>query len=145
MKRTFAKRGFMSLVAGFFLFGVLMLTTVRAQAQSGATPHNWIGSDQATLKLEQEVTSLYTQLSALQPGTPNYNNKLAHALYYRVIRREVKQGTFVMSAVDTALEFVSNPGGSFASADGSGLFDDITVDAALKQQMKNNAINLLTL
>lgn len=145
MKRTFVKRGLMSLVAGFFLFGVLMLTAVSAQAQSGATPYTWKGSDQAVLDLEQEVASLYNQLSSLQPGSANYNNKLAHALYYRVIRREVNQGSYVSVAVNTALDIVTNNAGTFSPADGSDMFNDITVDAALRQQMKNNAINLLTL
>lgn len=134
----------MSLVAGFFLFGVLMLTAGRAEAQTVGTPYNWMGSDQARQELEQEVVNLYNQLAALQQGTPNYNNTLAHAYYYRMIRREITQGVAVIIAVDNALEVISgDPDGDFQTADSSA-FSDITVDAALKQQLKNDAIVLLT-
>lgn len=144
MKRTFAKRGLMSLVAGFFLFGVLMLTASRAEAQTAGTPYTWMGSDEARQELEVAVVDLYNQLALLQPGTPNYNTKLAHAYYYRVIRQQITQGTAVIIAVDSALEIVSGGSDGIKPYDTS-VFDDVTIDAALKQQMKNNAVNLLTL
>lgn len=144
MKRTFAKRGLMSLVAGFFLFGVLLLTAGRAEAQTVGTQYEWKGVDEARQALEQEVINLANQLSTMQPGTTNYNNKLAHALYYRVIRQQINQGSPVVSAVDSALDVVS--GNSNASQAGEpNRFSDITVDNALRQQLKSDAIDLLTL
>lgn len=134
----------MSLVAGFFLFGVLLLTAGRAEAQTVGTPYEWKGVDDARQALEQEVINLANQLSTMQPGTTNYNNKLAHALYYRVIRQQINQGSPVVSAVDSALDVVS--GNSNASQAGEpNRFSDITVDNALRQQLKSDAIDLLTL
>lgn len=143
MKRTFAKRSLMSLVAGFFLFGFLLLTAGRAEAQTLGGEHNWMTSDQAQLELVAKVTTLYTDLAGLQPGTPGHNNKLAHAFYYRMIHRKIGEGVFVGIAAKDALDIFSgtNGGGTLASQlDLSG----VSVDAALKQELYNDAIDLLT-
>ena len=145
MKRTFAKQGLMSFVAGLFLFGVLLFTAGRAEAQTVTTQYDWMGTDQARVELEQEVTNLYNQLASLQPGTSSYNNKLAHAYYYRMIRRQISQGSSVVTAVDNALEVISGNTNGASQAGDSSSFSDISVDSSLKQQLKNDAIDLLTL
>ncbi|GAB4500059.1 MAG: hypothetical protein OHK0019_37980 [Saprospiraceae bacterium] len=135
----------MSLVAGFFLFGILLLAAGRVEAQTVSTQYEWKGVDEARQSLESAVIGLYDELSALQPGTVNYNNKLSHAVYYRLIRQQINQGNPVVLAVDNALEVVSNSASGSSQATEQGVLSDITVDAALKQQLKNDAIDLLTL
>jgi hypothetical protein len=143
MKRTFAKRSLMSLVAGFFLFGFMLLTAGRAEAQTLGAEHNWIEADQAQLELVAKVTSLYNEIALLTPGTPGHNNKLAHALYYRMIHRKIGDGVYVGIATKDALEIFSgtNGGGTLATTlDLSG----VSVDNALKQELYNDAVDLLT-
>lgn len=144
MKRTFAKRSLMSLVAGFFLVGFMLLTAGRAEAQTLGAEHNWMGVDQAKQTLVTTATSLYNDLATMQPGTPAHNNKLAHAMYYRMIHRKLGEGTYVGIATKEALEIFSgkNDQGSLGtSLDLSG----VSVDASLKQQLYNDAVDLLTL
>ena len=144
MKRTFAKRSLMSLVAGFFLFGFLLLSAGRAEAQTLGAEHNWMGVDQAQQTLVATATTLYNELNTMQPGTQAHNNKLAHAMYYRLIHRKLGEGTYVGIATKEALELFSgkNDQGSLGtSIDVSG----VAVDASLKQQLYNDAIDLLTL
>ena len=143
MKRTFAKRSLMSLVAGFFLFGFLFLTAGRAEAQTIGGEYNWMESDQAQLSLVTTVNGLYTDLAGLQPGTPGHNNKLAHAVYYRMIHRKIGEGMFVGQATKDALEIFNGTNGK--GTIGSSLdLSGVSVDAALKQQLYNDALGLLT-
>ena len=76
MKRTFAKQGLLSLVAGFFLFGFLLLSANRAEAQA-----SWMQPDQAKQVLLSEVNTITGDLQALTTGTPDYKDKLAHVIY----------------------------------------------------------------
>jgi hypothetical protein len=143
MKRTFAKRSLMSLVAGFFLFGFMLLSAGRVEAQTIGGEHNWVQSDQAQLSLITTVNGLYNDLATLTPGTPAHNNKLAHAVYYRVINRKIGEGMFVGLAAKDALEIFNGKDG--VGAIGSQLdLSGISVDAGLKQQLYNDAVSLLT-
>ena len=143
MKRTFAKRSLMSLVAGFFLFGFMLLSAGRVEAQTIGGEHNWIESDQAQLSLVSTVNNLYDEMANLTPGTPAHNNKLAHAVYYRVINRKIGEGMFVGLAAKDALEIFNGKDGQ--GAIGSQLdLSGVSVDAALKQQLFNDAVSLLT-
>lgn len=136
----------MSLVAGFFLFGMLMLTASRAEAQTLGGQYNWKGVDQARVDLESEVGNLYNNvLPGLTQGTQNYNNKLAEAYYFRMIHRQIGQGISVPFAVDSALEAISGNTNSASQAGEPNAFSDITVDPLLKQTLKNKAVDLLTI
>ncbi len=137
MKRTFANRGLMSVLAGFFLFGFLLLSGNRAEAQT----YNWMQSNEAKQVLLSEVNTVYGNLQQLTPGTQAYNDALAHAIYYRMIYRKVDQGGAVEQSTIEALNvFSTTPGvatGAFAA--------DVTVTKALKQVLYNDAVGLLTL
>lgn len=143
MKRTFAKRSLMSLVAGFFLFGFMLLTAGRAEAQTLGAEHNWIEADQAQLELVAKVTSLYNEIALLTPGTPGHNNKLAHALYYRMIHRKIGEGVYVGIATKDALDIFSGTSGAGTLANSLDL-SGVSVDTALKQELYNDAVDLLT-
>mgnify|MGYP000735855232 CR=1 FL=1 len=147
MKRTFAQRSLMSLVAGFFLFGMLLLTANRASAQSTmGDPNTWKTSDAAQLVLEQEIVNLYNNvLPGLTPGSVAHNNKLAKAYYYRMIRRQVSQGMEVAVSVNNALDVIAGNNASSSSASGDTDFIDVSIDASLRAQLKAEAVDLLTL
>lgn len=97
MKRTFAKRSFMTLVAGFFLFGFMLLTAARAEAQT------WVTPDEAKTRLVAEVNDQHNILSSTQPGTSDYSNALVRAYYYKAIYALVSDGTSVAQSVTDGL------------------------------------------
>lgn len=97
MKRTFAKRSFMTLVAGFFLLGFMLLTAVRAEAQT------WVAPDEAKTRLVNEVNAQHSIMSSTQPGTNDYANALVRAYYYKAIFALVNDGTSVSQAVTDGL------------------------------------------
>ena len=123
MKRTFAKRGFMSLVAGFFLIGMLLLS-----AQATAQSTNWVNSDEAKVRLEQAVKDQH-QILASQPTN---NDAMLHATYYKAIYRLIADGSSVEVAVTEAMGSVLTsvdpavPASSTMSGAGQGLLDDAT-------------------
>ena len=99
MKGTFAKRGLMSLVAGFFLFGFLLLSAGRAEAQTT----NWVGVDEAKVRLEQAVKNQNVVLTA----NPQDMNALIHAYYYKEIYALINDGISVPEAVVNGLGSIS--------------------------------------
>ena len=123
MKRTFAKRGFMSLVAGFFLIGMLLLS-----AQATAQSTNWVNSDEAKVRLEQAVKDQH-QILASQPTN---NDAMLHATYYKAIYRLIADGSSVEAAVTEAMGSVLTsvdpavPASSTMSGAGQGLLNDAT-------------------
>lgn len=140
MKRTFANKSLLSHVAGFFLFGFLMLSAARADAQT----YNWMGTDQARQTLLTEVTSVQNDLQQQTPGSQGYNNLLAHAYYYKEIYRNIDSGKTVEKSVNDALNiFTDNPGG--ASVTSATLVTDLTITKPQKAALRDDAIDLLTL
>ena len=99
MKGTFAKRGLMSLVAGFFLFGFLLLSAGRAEAQTT----NWVGVDEAKVRLEQAVKNQHNVLAS----NPQDMNALVHAYYYKEIYVLINDGVSVQDAVINGLGSIS--------------------------------------
>lgn len=95
MKRTFAKQGLMSLLAGFFLFGCLMLTAGNVAAQQ----LNWYQSDQAKQILVDEVTDLHNAI----PGLTGIalENAYIQVSYYKAIFTRIDGG---MSTSEAALD-----------------------------------------
>ena len=137
MKRTFANRGLMSLLAGFFLFGFLLLSGNRAEAQT----YNWMQSNEAKQVLLTEVNTMYGSLQNLTPGSQAYNDVLAHAIYYRMIYRKIDQGGAVEPSTLEALSVFSTTPGVATGA----ITADVTVDKNLKAVLYNDAVGLLTL
>ncbi len=139
MKRTFAKQSLMSLMAGFFLFGFLLFTGNRAEAQT----YNWMQSDQAQQTLVATVTALQADLQNLTPGTQNYNEDLMRAYYYKAIYRNISGGTSVEQSVSAALGIFS-PAPSAPSIKTMEVIS-LPVDKAKQQILLNEATGLLTL
>jgi hypothetical protein len=143
MKRTFATKGLMSLVAGFFLFGFLLLAA-RAEAQT----QNWMSPAQAETELTGKINDLYDDVSQGVPGTPVYNDALTHFLYYRVILFKIQEGSSVPDAVDNGLDFFNGNlagGGNFKAAPPAQELGNITLTKGDLQNLRNDAVDLLTL
>lgn len=87
----------MTLVAGFFLLGFMLLTAVRAEAQT------WVAPDEAKTRLVNEVNAQHSIMSSTQPGTNDYANALVRAYYYKAIFALVNDGTSVSQAVTDGL------------------------------------------
>ena len=103
MKRTFAKRGLMSLVAGFFLFGFMLLSAVRAEAQA-----NWVSSDEAKARLLQEINNVYHPIIASgQPGQQAHDNAMAVVTYYKAIYSLINDGQSVSAAVGQGMSVLA--------------------------------------
>lgn len=131
MKRTFAKQGLMSLLAGFFLFGFMLLTATRAEAQA-----QWKPAPEAMGTLLNEVTTLNGQ-----PQTPDV---LIHAYYYKAIYRRIEGGMTVEQSVTDALNIFPE---SLPLQQGfSGVYEvqDVAVSKPQKQVLQNEATALLT-
>lgn len=136
MKRTFAKRSLISLVAGFFLFGLLMLSANRTDAQT----YNWKPAGEAQSTLMTEVSNLHGVLKGQTPGTPAYLNTLTHVYYYKAIYNRLNNGMDVPNAVRNGLEiFVSN----VVKADVVDAVSDVTVTAQQKTSLFDEAAALL--
>lgn len=114
MKRTFAKRGFQSLLAMFFLVGGLFVMTAnRVEAQSTlSAPANqtWKAPADAMNTLSAAVNQQHAAMSANPVGSNNYNNALAHAVYYKQIMALIDQGVAVGDAVTQARNGLSGIG-----------------------------------
>jgi len=89
----------MSLVAGFFLFGFLLLSAGRVEAQTT----NWVGVDEAKVRLEQAVKNQNVVLTA----NPQDMNALIHAYYYKEIYALINDGISVPEAVVNGLGSIS--------------------------------------
>jgi hypothetical protein len=128
MKRTFAKRGIMSLVAGFFLFGFMLLSAVRVEAQA-----NWVSSDEAKLRLLQAINEEHLVIGASQPGQPAYENAMVAAIYYKAIYVLINDGISVDQAVGQGINALATgrnagftPNQYVASSSSQGLVSDAT-------------------
>lgn len=128
MKRTFAKRGFMSFVAGFFLFGFMLLSSVRVEAQS-----NWVTSDEAKSRLEQAIKDQHVVIGASLPGQPAYEDAMVVAVYYKAIYGLIVDGISVEQAVSQGFSVVATgvhagftPSQYVASSAPQGIISDVT-------------------
>ena len=140
MKRTCAKQGMMTLVAGFFLLGFMLFTGNRAEAQS----YNWMQSDQAQQVLVTKVTDLQSSLQGMTPGTQNYNEALIRAYYYKAIYRDIAGGASVEQSVSSGLKIFS-PAPNAPSIKTNEVVTDVAVDKPKQQVLLSEATGLLTL
>ncbi len=131
MKRTFAKRGMMPLLVGFFLFGVLMLTAGKASAQT----YNWMQPAQAVPVLLTEAENQKVVVNANTPGTPAYENAMVHVLFYHGIINEIDGGNGVGGAVQAAFDKLTT---------GSSVYS-VSLSKSAKQALFNDAVGKLTL
>ena len=97
MKRTFAKQSLMSLVAGFFLFGML-LTANRSEAQT-----NWMQPAEAQQVLISQLNNLRNDIANNPPGSGAHTNALIHAYYYKGIFVRLDEGMTTEASVMDAL------------------------------------------
>lgn len=93
----------MSLVSGFLLFGFMLLTAVRAEAQSA----NWVTPDEAKTRLFTKVSQQHDIISSNQVGTPDYNDAMMRATYYKEVYRIINDGVTVSEAVQSGLSAVT--------------------------------------
>lgn len=92
----------MSFVAGFFLFGFMLLSSVRAEAQA-----NWVSSDEAKSRLEQAIKDQHVVLGASQPGQPVYEDAMVVAVYYKAIYSLIVDGISVEQAVNQGMSVLA--------------------------------------
>lgn len=137
MKKAFATLGLRSFVAVFFVLGGLFLTPNRAGAQS----YNWKTGPEALSELNNQVDQFSIQLSGQTPGTPAYNNSLAHLHYYKEISSEIEGGAAVDQAALNSLSIFDVTVSSFkANAETT----DVTVTKTMVQTLYADAVVILT-
>ncbi|TNE52305.1 MAG: hypothetical protein EP344_15825 [Bacteroidetes bacterium] len=117
MKKAMVKRGLRVFSAVFILFGTLLLTATRADAQGlddmQGQNLNWVSEAEAMVVLEAQMELLGNDLAVLTPGTPTYNDILNHFTYYKLIYSELEDGqTTTKLATDKNLLNVSMANGS---------------------------------
>ena len=136
MKRTFAKLSLMSLMAGFFLFGFLLLSANRAAAQT----YTWKQTDQAQQVMLTEVGKQQNALVQAPIGSPAYISALTHTYYYKAIYSRLVNGMDVPQAVRSGLDiFVTNVN----NADVTDAVSDVTVTSQQRVALFNEAADLL--
>jgi hypothetical protein len=140
MKRTFANQSLMSLVAGFFLFGILMLTANRSEAQT-----NWMQPAQAQQAIKTEMGNLRNIVAANPPASASYNDAMIHAYYYKAIYARLEEGMTVPDAVNSSLS-IFPMGGNNQSFDVVAMPSGITVpvDKAKRAGLLLDATALLS-
>ena len=143
MKKTLAKQSLLSLVAGFFLFGLMLLSANRAGAQD--INHNWMQSDNAQQVLKAEVGNLSSNLGLLQPGSPAYNDVLSHIYLYKEVYRDlVNNGTDVRQAVENGVGYMHSFDPSGNTSVVAPQPAEITVNATLLTTLQADITDLLT-
>lgn len=138
MKRMFAKQSLMSLVAGFFLFG-LMLTANRSEAQGV-----WKQPADAQQALATAIkTQLYPTMAANPPGSAQYIDAAMHAYYYKAIHARIDEGMTVADAVTKSLNIFPEKTGNGVSS-GAGYPEvPVQVDKVKRQILLADATALL--
>lgn len=134
MKKMFAKQGLMSLLASFFLFGLMMFGTNSADAQK--LNYNWKQSDQAQTALGTAVRDLHDLLPGLTGNA--LNNTKAKVYYYKEMIHMIQDGTVVPLAVINGLSIFNTPGSKVDAP------TDVVVDNNLRTILQNDATTLLT-
>jgi len=132
MKKTFANLVQKSLVAALLVFGALLFSTSRAEAQGGAKDLavNWVDAGEAMLRLETDAKALSTHPQFQFVGSDPYNK--VH--YYKAVHRRIAGGEPVRDAVINGI--VPEPD-SFVAA-------EIIPGVNLTQPQRQAMINTLT-
>lgn len=137
MKRTFANLVQKSLVAALLVFGALLFSTSRAEAQaSGAVawPNNFVDSGEALLRIKNAVLSLNNDPQVNNVGTDSY----IRVHYFKGVYRRIEGGEPVPNAVEQAL-----PTTKFGS-DVANAIPGVTVSQGQSDALRNYLFGLLT-
>lgn len=134
MKNAIAKGGLRALGMGLFLFGVMLLTTGSVTAQT----LNWKTSDAAKISLLTAIDGFKADLN--QPAGPVLNNAKAHVYYYKTIYSKIDGGMTTEEAVNTGFDFLTS---SQTALNGPSNLD-VTVDKAMRDVLRDDAVVLLT-
>lgn len=134
MKNAIAKGGLRVFGMSLFLFGVMLLTTGSVTAQT----LNWKQSDQAKAALLTAIDGFKADLN--QPAGPVLNNAKAHVYYYKTIYSKIDSGLTTEEAVNTGLDFLTS---SQTALNGPSNLD-VTVDKAMRDLLRDDAVILLT-
>ena len=136
MKRTHAKQSFTALLAGFFLFGLMLFGSTDAAAQVNNINYKWKQSDEAKSALITETQTITASLPNLSGAA--LNAAKAHVYYYRSIVNQIITGTEVGQAAISSLT-IFDAGHSVDNT----TYQDVSVDQTLKNQLFQDAVNLL--
>lgn len=138
MKRMFAKQSLMSLVAGFFFFG-LMLTANRSEAQG-----IWKQPADAQQALATAIkTQLYPTMASNAPGSAQYIDAAMHVYYYKAIHANINEGMSVEDAVTKSLNIFPEKTGAGVSSGVNYPEVPVQVDKAKRQVLLADATALL--
>lgn len=102
MKRTFANLVQKSLVAALLVFGALLFSTSRAEAQSSGAetwPTNWVDNGEAMNRVLQDVLILNGDPSVEVIGSNTY----IRVRYYKFVYNRLSAGEPVYSAITNPL------------------------------------------
>ena len=99
MKVTTAKHGLRSIVTALFLFGALLFSASRANAQT----YNWMTESQALVALDNSLNLLVLDQSNYTPGSTPWTNIENHIHYYKIVYNSINDGSSVPNAVDNGL------------------------------------------
>lgn len=134
----FAKQSLMSLVAGFFLFG-LMLTANRSEAQGV-----WKQPADAQQALATAIkTQLYPTMASNAPGSAQYIDAAMHVYYYKAIHTRINEGMSVADAVSQSLNIFPEKTGSGVSSGANYPEIPVQVDKTKRQILLADATTLL--
>jgi len=98
MKRTFANLVQKSLVAALLVFGALLFSTSRAEAQSSGAetwPANWVDNGEAMNRIKDDVINLHADPNVEVVGSVNY----IKVRYYKFVYTRLEAGEPVYSAI----------------------------------------------
>jgi hypothetical protein len=138
MKGTFAKLIQRSLVAMLLVFGALVCSTSRAEAQQvGNIHYNWVTSNEAIATLENAVNALVANQTNYPQGSPAWVVLANQIEYYKSIMVAIEGGAEVPVAVFTTLITGYNPNPGMDAA-------AITITPAEMDQLRATALDLLT-
>ncbi|MCC6463377.1 MAG: hypothetical protein IT260_23100 [Saprospiraceae bacterium] len=134
MKNAIAKGGLRVFGMSLFLFGVMLLTTGSVTAQT----LNWKQSDEAKAALLTAIDGFKADLN--QPAGPVLNNAKAHVYYYKTIYSKIDSGLTTEEAVNSGFDFLTS---SQTALNGPSNLD-VTVDKAMRDLLRDDAVILLT-
>ncbi|MBL7776338.1 MAG: hypothetical protein JNK89_10080 [Saprospiraceae bacterium] len=141
MKKAMAKHLLRLSAAVFILFGAMLVTSTRADAQGldvtiGQGQNlNWVSSAEAMSLLDAQLISMGNDLKNFTPGTAPYNNLLNYITYYKLIYTGIEDGTTVQQSATTNISVVRTYN---SNKEGQALSD------ATLLQLWNSATGLLT-
>jgi hypothetical protein len=102
MKRTFANLVQKSLVAALLVFGALLFSTSRAEAQSSGAetwPTNWVDNGEAMNRIFIDVMNLHADPTVEITGSVSY----IKVHYYKFVYNRLNAGEPVYSAITNPL------------------------------------------